>query len=154
MVVLGGGAVSYKRGTPVVKTFFSLMGILFVLSIVFTIVTNSMRTGGARPRHKLGQTGPPRSQEPPPPLGPPEGPRHSPTIRSNRGLVSDERGTPVGGARHRHKPGRTLRQLKPRRRGGCPRKVDVRPPGKGNSNSHGARPVYYNHLDDSVDSDH
>jgi len=34
-----------------------------------------------------------------------------------------------------------------------PRKVDVRPPGKRNSNSHGARPVYQNHLDDYVDSD-
>ena len=28
------------------------------------------------------------------------------------------------------------------------RKVDIRLPGKGNSNSHGARPVYQNHLDD------
>ena len=26
--------------------------------------------------------------------------------------------------------------------------TDIRLPGKGNSNSHGARPVYYNHLDD------
>ena len=34
-----------------------------------------------------------------------------------------------------------------------PRQVDVRPPGKGNSNSHGARPVYLNDLDDQVDSD-
>ena len=33
------------------------------------------------------------------------------------------------------------------------RKVDVRLPGKGNSHSHGVRPVYSNHLDDSVDSD-
>ena len=32
-------------------------------------------------------------------------------------------------------------------------KVYIRPPGKGNSNSHGARPVYQNHLDDQVDSD-
>ena len=30
----------------------------------------------------------------------------------------------------------------------CPRKVDIRLPGTGNSNSHGARPVHYNHLDD------
>jgi len=30
----------------------------------------------------------------------------------------------------------------------CPRKVDIRLPGKGNSNFHGARPVYKNHLDD------
>ena len=29
-----------------------------------------------------------------------------------------------------------------------PRKVDIRLPGKGNSDSHGARPFYYNHLDD------
>ena len=28
------------------------------------------------------------------------------------------------------------------------RKVDIRLSGKGNSNSHGAGPVYYNHLDD------
>jgi len=28
------------------------------------------------------------------------------------------------------------------------RKVDIRLPGKGNSNSRGARPVYYNHFDD------
>jgi hypothetical protein len=33
------------------------------------------------------------------------------------------------------------------------RKVDVRLPGKGNSTSHGARPVYQNHLDGQVDSD-
>ena len=33
------------------------------------------------------------------------------------------------------------------------RKVDVRLPGKGNSNSHGSRPVHSNHLDDKVDSD-
>ena len=32
------------------------------------------------------------------------------------------------------------------------RKVDVRLPGKENSNFHGARPVYYNPFDDSVDS--
>jgi len=32
-------------------------------------------------------------------------------------------------------------------------KVDVRLPGKGNSNSHGARPVHLNHHDDLVDSD-
>ena len=34
-----------------------------------------------------------------------------------------------------------------------PRKVDIRLHGKGTSNSHGARPVYQNHLDDQVDSD-
>jgi hypothetical protein len=33
------------------------------------------------------------------------------------------------------------------------RKVDITLHGKGNSNSHGARPVYWNRLDDSVDSD-
>jgi hypothetical protein len=33
------------------------------------------------------------------------------------------------------------------------RKVDIWLHGKGNSNSHDARPVYYNHLDDKVDSD-
>ena len=33
------------------------------------------------------------------------------------------------------------------------RMVDIRLPGKDNSNSHGARPVYENHLDDGVDSD-
>jgi len=33
------------------------------------------------------------------------------------------------------------------------RKVDIGLPGKGNSNSDGVRPVYYNHLDDQVDSD-
>ena len=31
-------------------------------------------------------------------------------------------------------------------------KVDMRLPGKRNSNSHGARPLYFNHLDDEVDS--
>ena len=30
----------------------------------------------------------------------------------------------------------------------CRVKVDIRLPGKGNSNSHDARPVYSNHLDD------
>jgi len=38
----------------------------------------------------------------------------------------------------------------------CPsstRKVDIWLPGKGNSNSHGARPVYQNHPGDEVDSD-
>ena len=29
-------------------------------------------------------------------------------------------------------------------------KADIRLPGKGNSNSHGARPVHQNHLDDCV----
>ena len=33
------------------------------------------------------------------------------------------------------------------------RKVDIRLPGEGNLNFHGARPVYLNHLDDEVDSD-
>ena len=33
------------------------------------------------------------------------------------------------------------------------RKVHIRLPGKGNSDSHGARPIYQNHLDDSGDSD-
>ena len=33
------------------------------------------------------------------------------------------------------------------------RKVDIKLPEKGNSNFHGARPVYKNHPDDSVDSD-
>ena len=32
------------------------------------------------------------------------------------------------------------------------RKVDVRLPEKGNSNSYGARPIYSKHLDDKVDS--
>ena len=31
--------------------------------------------------------------------------------------------------------------------------VDIRLPGKGNSNTHGARPVYYNHFDDQANSD-
>ena len=35
----------------------------------------------------------------------------------------------------------------------CDRKVDVRLPGKGNSNYYGARPVHSSHLDDQVDSD-
>jgi hypothetical protein len=34
------------------------------------------------------------------------------------------------------------------------RKVDIRLPGNGNSNSNGARLVCQNHLDDSVESDH
>ena len=33
------------------------------------------------------------------------------------------------------------------------RKVDMRLPGKVNSNFHGARPVYHNHFDEEVDSD-
>jgi hypothetical protein len=33
------------------------------------------------------------------------------------------------------------------------RKLDVKLPGKGNSNSHGTRPVHPNHLDDKVDPD-
>ena len=33
------------------------------------------------------------------------------------------------------------------------RKVDMRQPERGNSNSHGVRPVYVNYLDDQVDSD-
>jgi len=36
---------------------------------------------------------------------------------------------------------------------GVTRKVDIGLPGKENSDSHGARPVYLNHLDDHVDSD-
>ena len=31
---------------------------------------------------------------------------------------------------------------------GEPRKVDIKLSGKGNSNFHGSRPVYQNHLDD------
>jgi hypothetical protein len=34
------------------------------------------------------------------------------------------------------------------------REVDIRLHGKGKSDSHGAKPVYYDHLDDKVDSDH
>ena len=33
------------------------------------------------------------------------------------------------------------------------RKVDVKLPGKGNSNTHGTRPVHQNHLDEKVDPD-
>jgi len=33
------------------------------------------------------------------------------------------------------------------------RKVDINLPGNGDSNSHGAKPVYENHHDDRVDSD-
>ena len=33
------------------------------------------------------------------------------------------------------------------------RTVDTRLPGKGDLNSHGAKPVHLNHLDDEVDSD-
>ena len=40
-----------------------------------------------------------------------------------------------------------------RRVSGVTGKVDIRLPGKGNSNSHGTRPFYCNPLDDSVDSD-
>ena len=39
------------------------------------------------------------------------------------------------------------------REGGRLRKGDVRLPGKRNSFSHGARPVYQKHLDDQRDSD-
>ena len=35
----------------------------------------------------------------------------------------------------------------------CTRNVDIRLPEKKKSNFHGARPVYYNHLDDQADSD-
>jgi len=41
--------------------------------------------------------------KPPPPLGPPEGPRHRPTVGSYGGGGSYERGTPVG-AYSRHMP--------------------------------------------------
>ena len=61
--------------------------------------------------------------------------------------VSYEQGTPVrpvsyeGGAPVR--PGRDgLRMERPRGVSPSSRKVDIRLPGKGNSNSHGARPVY------------
>ena len=33
------------------------------------------------------------------------------------------------------------------------RQIDMKLHGKRNSNSHGARPVYSNHLEDKVDSD-
>ena len=36
-------------------------------------------------------------KKPPPPLGPPEGPRHEPTAGSQGGAVVCERGTPVAG---------------------------------------------------------
>jgi len=35
----------------------------------------------------------------------------------------------------------------------CARKEDIMPHEKGNPNSHGARPVCQNHLDDKVESD-
>ena len=53
------------------------------------------------------------------------------------GAVSYDRGTPVLVIR----PGRGAKHVDFRRRF-SPRKVDVRLPGKGNSNSHGARPVH------------
>ena len=36
-----------------------------------------------------------RLQKQPPPLGPPKGPRHGPTVESEGGAVSYERSTPV-----------------------------------------------------------
>ena len=35
----------------------------------------------------------------------------------------------------------------------CPKNVNIRLPGEGNSNSHGARPVHQKHIDDQMDSD-
>jgi len=70
-------------------------------------------------------------KKPPPPLEPREGSRHSPTVGSYGEAVSlwarypCSRSTECGRARL------------PR----AARKVDVRLPGKGDSNSHGARPV-------------
>ena len=56
-------------------------------------------------------------------------------------------GTPLGEVDLKMKWGSILRRIE------LFRKVDVRLPGKENSNSRGARPVYQNHLDDLLDSD-
>ena len=50
-------------------------------------------------------------------------------------------------------PSRCSATLTPAAAAAPDRKVDIRLHGKGNSSSHGARPVYKNHLDDKEDSD-
>jgi len=61
---------------------------------------------------------------------------------------SHERGTPVSPAVKFLGLGTTHYDI------GCYRKVDIRLPGKGNSNSHGARPVHQKHVrHDEVDPD-
>ena len=53
----------------------------------------------------------------------------------------------------RDQPSEVLRAPAPKVFQHLYRKVDIRLHGKENSKSHGARPVYYNHLDDKVDLD-
>jgi hypothetical protein len=53
------------------------------------------------------------------------------------------------GVRRRRRGGCRSRGRNRRRRWGRDRRL----PAKGHSNSHGARPVYYNHLNDYVDSE-
>ena len=70
----------------------------------------------------------------------------------NRSHVSARRNPTTCGANQ----GDRKRQFDPTLRAGVAsqaRKIDIRLPGKGNSNSHGARPAYLNDFDDSVNSD-
>jgi hypothetical protein len=83
-----------------------------------------------------------------------------PRIRLCHSVCQVPGGALTGPGRHLRKLCHSLRsQHHARLVGGCflrrcagPRKVDIRLPGKGNSTSHGAKPVYENHLDDYVDS--
>ena len=82
---------------------------------------------------------------------------------TRKGAVSYERGTPVEAcliilAREVFVRGGEGVEMAPEERR-CTPHLDlveqgkIRLPGKDNSNSHGARPVHYNHLGDYVDSD-
>ena len=68
MAVLGGGAVSYERGIPVLW----LQERLRRARVQVCLAHKKLRA----------------------PLGSPQGPRHSPTVGSYAGAVSCERGTP------------------------------------------------------------
>ena len=150
--------VSYEQGTPVLD-----LGLIAAAHAPL-LHRNPLRQT-PRPWHTL--QGYLAHKKTPTPPGPPKDPRHRPTVGSEGGAFPYERGTPVNPQPSPHSPPTVLMILSckfgtnktvkarfwPRLepfpckhlRRGCSllvRRVDVRLPGKGNSNSLGARPVH------------
>jgi len=111
MVVLGGGAVSYKRGTPVTRmeakkrwSGSSSMCIWMELIVHYHRNVQRFRGGLVFKVHRGGLV-----------------------FKAHRPFAAWQAGGEEGGSGGMDR---------------APRKVDVRLPEKGNSNSHGARPVH------------
>ena len=101
MVVLGGGGISYERGTPVLHSHSSMLSVTWVC--VAGDVGGAARLTSCRRLPTRTFNGPASHwyrgtslvRKRPPPPGPAEGPRHSPTVGSYGEAFSYERGTPV-----------------------------------------------------------